>query len=259
MKLIAFQVSESINLHKFKSAYTGKILEYDVNEVFYTDIENKYLFLFKFGVVCFLGYDDTEMTKLLALISDFSENVVIERNHEEYKLDIDPNNTELHYNEATIKEFDHSVIKLFMLNLSQSVALDYYSKQTEQLLEDIQKHTTHLEKFGKFKMNWTNLKKFIGKALNIKNRISENLYIFDSPPVTWENEYYDKIDQELKKIFDLQSRTRNIQEDIQIIKDNLDLFTNFSFHKKSTYLEWVVIILIMIEVVNMITDKLILK
>lgn len=256
MKLIAFQISENIDIVNFKSAYTGKILESDVNEVLYSDGENKCLFLFKYGVICFLGYDDTEMTSFLELVKNFSDSIVKERICEEYQLDVNPNKTELKYNEATIKEFDHSVIKLFMLNLSQSVALNYYTKQTEELLEDIQKHTSHLEKFGKFKISWMNLKKFIGKALSIKNRISENLYIFDTPPVAWENEYYDKIDQELKKIFDLQTRTRNIQEDIQIIKDNLDLFTNFSFHQKNTFLEWVVIILILIEVINMITEKL---
>ncbi|MDA0941070.1 MAG: RMD1 family protein, partial [Bacteroidetes bacterium] len=45
-----------------------------------------------------------------------------------------------------------------------------------------------LEKRGKLTISGKKLKQFIGHVLKIKNQISENLYIFDSPDITWENE-----------------------------------------------------------------------
>jgi len=143
-----------------------------------------------------------------------------------------------------------------MLNISQSVALNYYSKQTAKLLENIQNYTLQLEKYGNFRIGWMKLKMFIGKALTIKNRIANNLYIFDTPPIAWDNEYLNKIDRGMKKEFDLQGRTRNIHDDIKIITENLDLFTNFVFHRRSTYLEWIVILLIFIEVMNILIGRL---
>ena len=59
----------------------------------------------------------------------------------------------------------------------------------------------------------------------------------------------------LKKTFDLQIRYRNIQEDLQIIKENLELFKDLMQYKKSNLLEWIVILLILIEVVNLVVDK----
>ena len=101
------------------------------------------------------------------------------------------------------------------------------------------------------------LKKFIGKILNIKNRISENLYIFDSPDSTWDNEILNTVRIELKKTFDLQNRYRSIHERIDIIKENLELFKDIMDHKESSRLEWIIIILIVIEVFDMFVEKII--
>ena len=54
----------------------------------------------------------------------------------------------------------------------------------------------------------------------------------------------------------LQARTRSIQDDIRIITDNLELFTNLVLHRKDTFLEWIIILLILIEVINLLAEKL---
>jgi uncharacterized Rmd1/YagE family protein len=143
-----------------------------------------------------------------------------------------------------------------MLNVAQSVALDYYSEQTNKLLEETNYHTLLLEKNGKLDISGKNLKKYIGKTLNLKNRISENLYIFDSPPEAWENENLNRIDLGLKRTFDLQERFRNIQEGLQIVKENLELFKDMLQYRQSNFLEWIIIALIAAEVMNLFFDKL---
>jgi len=189
-------------------------------------------------------------------VRKFCTHLLEENIHEEYEIHIRPGSFEIEFDHITIGEPDPVSIKLIMLNISQSVALNYYSKQTAKLLENIQNYTLQLEKYGNFRIGWMKLKMFIGKALTIKNRIANNLYIFDTPPIAWDNEYLNKIDRGMKKEFDLQGRTRNIHDDIKIITENLDLFTNFVFHRRSTYLEWIVILLIFIEVMNILIGRL---
>ena len=99
------------------------------------------------------------------------------------------------------------------------------------------------------------LKKFIGKTLNLKNRISENLYIFDSPDVTWEDEQLATLDYHLKQTFDLKNRYFAIEKRITIIKENLELFKGIWDHRESSTLEWIIIILIVIEVIDMFVLK----
>ena len=90
-------------------------------------------------------------------------------------------------------------LRLIMLNVSQSVALDYYNQQTNSLLEETNSYTQLLERRGRINMGGVKLKRYIGRTLNLKNRISANLYIFDSPEETWENENLNKLDIGLEK------------------------------------------------------------
>ena len=138
-----------------------------------------------------------------------------------------------------------------------------YASQTAQL-RNLDRHRVaciaglrrRLERKGTLDISGRNLKKYIGKTLNLKNRIAENLYIFDSPPETWDDEQLNKIDTELKRTFDLQERFRNISEGLQIVKENLELFKDLLQYKNSNMLEWIIIVLIAVEVLNLIVDKL---
>jgi uncharacterized Rmd1/YagE family protein len=51
-------------------------------------------------------------------------------------------------------------------------------------------------------------------------------------------------------------RFRNIQEGLEIVKENLDLFKDIMQHSKSLVLEWIIIILILVEVINLFAEKL---
>jgi len=63
------------------------------------------------------------------------------------------------------------------------------------------------------------------------------------------------LDLGLKKTFDLQSRFRTIQEGLQIVKENLELFKDLLQYRNSVVLEWVIIVLILVEVLNIFLEK----
>ncbi|MBE0648609.1 MAG: RMD1 family protein [Bacteroidales bacterium] len=256
MKILAYQISEQIDLKKFVLSRYGETILNDTNDYFYKNEKDQYLYVFKYGVACFLGYQESEIERLIEEINRFSTKEVEREIQEEYHIRVKPDAFEVGFHQITIGEADPASFKLIMLNISQSVALNHYFNQTAKLLEDIQNYTLQLEKYGKFKISWRKLKMFIGRALNIKNRISDNLFIFDVPQIAWDNEYLHQIDQGMKKEFNLQGRTRNIQDDITIITDNLELFTNITLHRKDAFLEWIIILLILIEVLNLLFEKL---
>ncbi|WP_242091893.1 RMD1 family protein [Aestuariivivens sediminicola] len=160
------------------------------------------------------------------------------------------------FDKVILPDLDQEMIRLVMLNTSQSVALERYSEITEDLLIETNKHTVYLEKHGKLDISGNKLKRFIGKILNIKNKISENLYIFDSPEVAWENKELNKLNQDLKQSFDLKDRYRLIHDRIEIIKENLELFKDIMDQRESSLLEWTIIILIVIEVIDLLISKI---
>jgi len=59
-----------------------------------------------------------------------------------------------------------------------------------------------------------------------------------------------KIDTVLKNTFDIKDRFRDIDYQLQIIKDNLNLFVDMTHTRRSQNLEIIVIILILFEVIH---------
>lgn len=256
LEVLSYQLSDSIDIKSFKSAFKVAPFSYDSDELFYKMGQEQFIYIFKYGVVCFLNFDAIKISEFLKLLSPFSKNYFSEALSEAFIIETNSHENKIGFNKIEIIKSDDQVFRIIMLNVAQSVALDYYSDQTNKLVEEANYHTEILAKKGKLDISGVNLKKYIGTTLLLKNRIAENLYIFDSPPETWEDESLNKIDIGMKRTFDLQERFRNIHEGLNIIRDNLSLFKDLLQYKNSTRLEWVVIILILVEVLNVIISKI---
>ena len=227
----------------------------------------------RYGVVSFFGYSEGEISQLLMEIkpfceawrqSDITETMEMELLSAGEKAVID-------HDKVILPKSNVEGIRLALLHLSQSVAWDHYAGLSEQPMKETRQHTTYLEQNGKLDLGGKKLKRHIAKVLNINNQISENLYIFDSHEVVWEDQELDRLDKGLKQtikpkwkhikvlwqIFDLKERYRNIKEQGVVIKENLSLFMNIMDHRESSRLEWIIIILILVEVVDLFIMRLI--
>jgi uncharacterized Rmd1/YagE family protein len=256
LHVVAYQIADNIDVRAFRGANKEGIYRYDADELFYKTGELGFVYVFKYGVVCFLNYAEEARKALLKQINPFCKNVFEQPLSEEFEVETNAQENKFGFNKIEIVKPDIEVLRLIMLNVSQSVSLDYYSELTNLLQEETHSHTLTLERRGRLNISGKNLKMYIGKTLNLKNRIAENLYIFDSPPETWEDENLNRIDLGLKKTFDLQERYRDIREGLEIIGENLELFKDLLQYRNSTLLEWIVIVLVALEVINLIIKEI---
>jgi uncharacterized Rmd1/YagE family protein len=256
LKVSSFQIADSIDIKTFKSVFTAELLYSDSDELFYRTESDGFIYVFKFGIIGFFNYNELQIAGFMEVINPYCKNKLDTRLSEEFEIETNAPRMKLGFNKIELTSVDSNVLRLVMLNVSQSVALDHYSQLTNILLEETNYHTQILERKGRLDLAGVNLKKYIGRTLNIKNRINANLYIFDSPDETWEDESLNKLDIGLKKTFDLQARFRTILEGLAIVKENLDLFKDILQYRNSTRLEWVIIILILVEVVNLFVERI---
>jgi uncharacterized Rmd1/YagE family protein len=124
---------------------------------------------------------------------------------------------------------------------------------TDDLISSSKHYILQLEKQGKISISKTNLLKYIGKVLNVKNSIIDNLYILDDPNLVWDNEELNLLNRNLKANFDINTRFKDLDYRLQIVEDNLTLFTDVLNVRESSKLEWLIVILIFIEIVISLT------
>ncbi|WP_426092766.1 RMD1 family protein [Flavobacterium sp. DSR3-2] len=81
---------------------------------------------------------------------------------------------------------------------------------TNTLITSSKHYILKLERHGKLGISKTNLLKYIGKVLNVKNSIEENLYILDLPNLVRESEELNLFKRHLNLNFDSVTRFKDL-------------------------------------------------
>ncbi len=84
--------------------------------------------------------------------------------------------------------------------------------------------------------------------MNVKNSIIDNLYILDDPNLVWDNEDLNLLNRRLKLNFEINNRFKDLDYRLQNVEQNLELLINVLNVRESSRLEWMIIILIFIEI-----------
>lgn len=257
MKITAFYIAEGIRLKELKGAYAGSLLQESPFELFYRVDEDRYFYVFDYGAVVFANMDDTDMSKNLSLLQSMCLRPLPDKIREDFEILLRPDEPlNFGFGNLSCPRITADVAKIVMMNVAHSVSMDFYAKRAEELLAEIHVFTHQMEHEGAIDISRSNMIRFIGRMLNSKNRIIENLFIFDSPDLTWDDEYLDRIHHGLARTFDIQSRFKEVEYTFKVIEDNLSVFRELYLHRESSKLEWIIIALICIEVVDLIVSKI---
>jgi uncharacterized Rmd1/YagE family protein len=251
IKIEAFQIAESFNIKKIRLEFDVETYSSSTSELFYTfKNKNQYIYVFDYGVIVFANYSTLEKHQFVEFIKKFAIEIADLNLFEEYAIEVDKEiiKTNVKNNSVTVPFVDPSVLRIVMLNIAQSVALEFYETLSDELITSSKEYILELEKRGRISISKTNLLKYIGKVLNVKNSIVDNLYILDDPNLVWEHEDLNLLNRNLKANFDIIPRFKDLDYRLGIVENNLKLFTDVLNVRESSRLEWIVIILIAIEI-----------
>src|SRR3954471_15597349 len=73
IRVIAYQLAENINIKKFKSEYTGELINHSSFELFYK-FEQGYIFVLNYGIVVFANIDETQRNTFINLLNKYCNN-----------------------------------------------------------------------------------------------------------------------------------------------------------------------------------------
>lgn len=257
VKLSAILVANQIDIKGLKSFLEIKPTSDSSTELFYSFGGDRYQYYFNYGVIVFSGHSEEEFKLAVKAVQPYLKNPTTNWLRDDHKISVGAiGKMEFEFDQVIVDHLDEKVFRIAMLNLAQSVALDHYHEVCENLLTEIKGFTNHLEQTGRLSINRRNMLKFIGKALNTQIEIADNIYIFDAPEQVWDDEYLDNLHKGLMKHFDLRVRFSEIEYTLKIIEGNLSVFREISNQRQSNMLEWIIIILILVEVFNLLLSKL---
>lgn len=220
------------------------------------DYENKGVYLYYFGTAVFVnfGHDEIERyVRHIKSIPDSIKSINPDMNYEsfeDYKIvEIKNGDEEIEFNAYVTKEAEQYHFDMTALVLAKSVALETIEKSVDVVFDDSEKIIKSM-KNGKLNINEKKSVALIGKILDFKHTTISYIMLLDKPAITWKNESAEIFFNDLAEHFELNDRNEILNAKIETLLDTIEIFADLSHSKKSTNLELIVILLILIEVIN---------
>jgi uncharacterized Rmd1/YagE family protein len=216
--------------------------------LFITVDEGEYIVLFEYGVyICWnLSYNNLEFFQ--SIIKNYLINPVEDHQIEKLKYDVQQDFKILY--DTFVLEDDSQLLKIAISSaLAQNMKLNQFEKHVENTIVENSIIPQNLAKHGKISLSKKAIAKKIGELFLVKSKINLHYDLLDTPEFFWEYPEYEKHYNSISKYLDIVSRVEVLNKKVEIVQELLDVLSNEQNHKYSSFLEWIIIILIMIEII----------
>ena len=254
-KLISYLTCEKFNQDIFQiieERYKCNIIK---DAIIINIKEEQQIILFKYGV--FICWDiEFENIKFFLdfiknlQINSFKKSIVEELNYtfeDEFKINLD-----------TIYLSDSSTTSKIAISqaLAQNVKLQQFEEEVQTTIENNSHIPLQLSTTGKIKLTKKEISKKIGELFLVKTKINLHYDLLDTPEFFWEYPQYENQYEKTIKYLDIKSRVEVLNKKVEIIQELLHVLGDEQKHKYSSFLEWIIIILIAFEIIINLKDHI---
>lgn len=169
--------------------------------------------------------------------------------HDDYSLRIDEQGVPAITNDyAVVPRHDPVLTDIICFVLAKSVALERIEDRVDQVLDEMEGLIALLDQ-GKLSIPDKRLGKLASSILNFKYKSIAHVMVLDKPEITWENPLADRVYTTMATLFELDQRYQEIKHKSETLMDITEVFTSLSHSRRAARLEWIIIILIAIEII----------
>ena len=136
--------------------------------------------------------------------------------------------------------------------IAQSVALDVYEQKLADYSERSRALIEDSDSYSLFKR--TRLSRFSKELVLIRHDLLIDLHLLDKPNILWDNEDAEALYNSLATGLELSERFEVVSYKLESIKDDIVMVMDLTNHQHSSFLEWIIIVLIAVEIVMGLTE-----
>jgi uncharacterized Rmd1/YagE family protein len=209
-----------------------------------------YALVFSFGCVVMWGLSESEDKELLSMFSKFEVEPVrsIDMDEFEYVLG---EKTSTKDGEIVIETGDGMYLAMVVAShaFAQSVKVASFEDRVEQTIQTVEPLAKELQQKGRLKsLSTHNVDQRIGTLFLLRTQVNF-ADIADAPAFLWDLEDLENAHSELVKYLSIPKRISSLNDRMDTLGYLYDILREESNTRHAVQLEWIVIILIAIEVV----------
>lgn len=219
-------------------------------DAYYLKSKQGFAFLFEYGVlVCWdLAEDERQALcyQLGGVILDEIKRPLLESYTYQYA---DGGQVSIHNDHLILPSQDLMLHLALSHAFAQSVKLDFFEEKAQLVIQENAYISKRLAQTGKVPLSRRDLAKLRGVLFDTSSDITLHFGLLDTPEFFWD---YPEREQDyvlLAKYLDLLPRVEILNRKLSTIHELLDMLAAEQHHKHSAFLEWIIIILIAVDII----------
>ncbi|KAI9641410.1 sporulation protein rmd1 [Ciborinia camelliae] len=233
------------------------------NPDFDTQIHTPEVFLFNYGVVVIWGMSVEHEERFLEEMARFEigkyendDEVQEESFNFYYTKEYQPR---IYNDFITLREKGNYMTKLAISHaLAQSVQTSLFESQVDRKIEECKDYPTQIALTGTIALSRKEINMKIGELFILRISIHLSGAVLDTPEFFWSEPHLEPIYQAVRSYLEMDQRVKLLNERLDVIADLLAVLKDQLSHRHGEKLEWVVIVLIAVEilvaVLNIVVD-----
>ncbi len=204
--------------------------------------------VFDYGVVVFWAVDEDERKALLNRLNiDGKQNEGCQQEHFRFIT----NGKEIRINRDTITLIDDNPLTRLAVShaIAQSLKLAEYEWQAQCTIQDHSDLPRALANSGKISISRREIAKIRGRLFSTKSDIILHYGLLDTPEFFWEYPEYETTYNIAARYLEIHQRIDLLSKKLETIHELFEMLADEMKHQHSSFLEWIIIILIAIEIV----------
>lgn len=147
-------------------------------------------------------------------------------------------------------------LQVVSIAFARSAVLDFYeqgiTKRLELLMPIADQLKAGVVKFGAYRQ----LMRLFGEGLHNQYAMAGHVEVVDSPDLVWNSKELQGLFQLLETDYELKERADNLERKMQLITQTAESVYHLGGLNRTIRVEWYIVILIVVEIVIMIFEKL---
>ncbi|NWH82536.1 RMND1 protein, partial [Piaya cayana] len=221
------------------------------------DDDSGMVFFFREGAVVFWNVEEKSMKNIMRVLEQHEiqpyEVALVHWENEEMNYRIGEGQSKLHKGEIVLNselDSDEVVLQKFAFSnaLCLSVKLAIWESLLDNFVESIQSIPEILKSGRKVKLSHADVMQKIGELFALRHRINLSSDLLITPDFYWDREKLEELYDKTCQFLSINRRVKVMNEKLQHCMELTDLMRNHLNEKHALRLEWMIVILITIEV-----------
>ena len=270
MKFTTFAVVKEIDLNKIavacgiKKKYTWEeplIIQESLLEKILGSIpaKNEKIYIYSFGSIVFVNTTPPRIQMFMSYLKKLQPSIIGAYNsfEENYALHLgEGEGIELTDRYVQVPKMEPYYVDLIAIVIAKSAALERIEEHLGNIFDKLETKIDNLEK-GRLRIGNKELARITSGIIRHEYNSIAYIMILDKPNIAWTNSdaglFYDR----LSDFFELNDRYEIIKNKTEILRNIVDGLSSVSQSMRGLFVEWVIVILIVIELMFMIVELLI--